>query len=121
VSGVAMGVAMGRDATRSGDHDRIGGEFLFRREEGGGWRCAWAHRMANTRDHADIEVLRDVMGLGGVAEERKRSAMDGWAQFKSWIGAIGKDGEAAGGRPVKEAEKGAQNGVDTTDKNGVKN
>jgi hypothetical protein len=115
VSGVAMGLAMGRDATRSGEHDRIGGEFLFRRREGGGeWECVWAHRMANTRDHAEIAVLRDVLGLGGVGEERKRAAGDGWAQFKSWVGAIGK------AEPAKETEKGGQNGIDTDGKNGIK-
>jgi hypothetical protein len=114
VSGVAMGVAMGRDALRSGDHDRIGGEFLFRRDGEGRWACVWAHRMANTRDHAEIAVLRDVLGLGGVGDARKRSAMDGWAQFKSWVGAIGKDGATAAG-----TEKGGQNGVETAAKNGV--
>jgi hypothetical protein len=124
VSGVAMGVAMGRDATRSGEHDRIGGEFLFRRDgEGGEWKVVWAHRMKNTRDHVEISVLRDVLGLakeeGEAVEDRKRSAMDGWTQFKQWVGAKGKGG-AEGQQGNEAEEKAAQNGVEATDKNGVK-
>jgi hypothetical protein len=123
VSGVAMGLAMGRDAVRSGDHDRIGGEFLFRKEAGSGeWKVVWAHRMRTTRDHAEIAVLREVLGLedaeGQGAEDRTRRAGDGWAQFKMWVGAMGKGGTAGGGKEA--GGKGGQNGVET-DKNGVNN
>lgn len=51
-------IASGRDAFKGGDVKQIGGEYLF---EGGEVR--WCHRMENTRDHAEVEVLREVLGL----------------------------------------------------------
>lgn len=63
-----------------GDYQQVGGEFLFepvgdltspvmspgeldREEEK---RVTWCHRMRNTRDHAEVPELREVLGLDGV-------------------------------------------------------
>lgn len=56
-------VSAGRDALKGGDFKQIGGEFLFESGE-----VKWCHRMENTRDHAELEVLREVLG---VEEEKK--------------------------------------------------
>ncbi|KAL1862228.1 hypothetical protein Plec18170_001053 [Paecilomyces lecythidis] len=66
------------DAFRGGDMRQIGGEFIF--EASRDWRfdygdedaragsdvdlkVTWCHRMRNTRDHAEIRVIRRVLGL----------------------------------------------------------
>lgn len=62
-----------------GDYQQVGGEFLFepvgdlrspvagtelgREEEK---RVTWCHRMRNTRDHAEVPELREVLGFEGV-------------------------------------------------------
>ena len=51
-------ISSGRDAFKGGDVKQIGGEFLFQ-----GGEVQWCHRMQNTRDHAEVEVLREVLGL----------------------------------------------------------
>ncbi|PHH86514.1 hypothetical protein CDD83_10122 [Cordyceps sp. RAO-2017] len=77
-------------ALRSGDHRQVGGEFLFEPldpatplDEDGPpvaraaadddkdgrpvepKRVTWCHRMTNTRDHAEIPELMDILGLDG--------------------------------------------------------
>lgn len=50
--------------TKGGDSRQNGGEFLFDVDGGGEAKgVTWCHRMANTRDHADIPVLRRVLNL----------------------------------------------------------
>jgi hypothetical protein len=66
--------------TKAGDVHQVGGEFLFEpigdlsanattpltengEEEK---KVTWCHRMRNTRDHAEIPELREVLGLDGV-------------------------------------------------------
>jgi len=39
-----------------GDYSLNGGEWVF--EDGG---VVWGHRMRNTRDHAEVDVLREVL------------------------------------------------------------
>lgn len=34
-------------------------------------RVTWCHRMRNTRDHAEMEELREVLGLDAVEEKKK--------------------------------------------------
>ena len=84
----------GGKALKGGDYQQVGGEFLFEPLEGcvdtpspltspaderekqlgfGGLdgqvgeekRVTWCHRMRNTRDHAEIPELREVLGLDG--------------------------------------------------------
>lgn len=47
-----------RDAFKGGNLLQIGGEFLF--EEG---EVVWCHRMRSMRDHAEVKVVRGVLGL----------------------------------------------------------
>lgn len=67
---IYQGVMSGRGAMKGGDYKQVGGEFLF--EDG---VVTWCHRMRNTRDHAEIPVLRKALGLEGRGERpvmRKR-------------------------------------------------
>ncbi|KAL9103022.1 MAG: hypothetical protein Q9163_001881 [Psora crenata] len=58
----------GRNVLSGGDYLQVGGEFLF--EEG---RVSWCHRMQNTRDHAEVELMRKQLGLdGGFVKPDKR-------------------------------------------------
>ncbi|KAI7218905.1 hypothetical protein KC333_g3282 [Hortaea werneckii] len=51
---------------KGGAYDQNGGEWLF--EEGG--RLVWCHRMRNTRDHAEIAEVEEVLGLTEVKREQ---------------------------------------------------
>jgi len=55
---IYQGVMSGRGAVRGGDYKQVGGEFLFEDS-----KVTWCHRMRNTRDHAEIPVLRKILGL----------------------------------------------------------
>lgn len=83
VSGIVKSVAQGLkrissgDAMQAGDIRQVGGEFLF--EADGGHtqlknaklgngalqrlQVTWCHRMKNTRDHAELPELKEVLGL----------------------------------------------------------
>lgn len=66
-------------ASKAGDIQQVGGEFLFEpvgdmtaspmvtpiHEDGEEKRITWCHRMRNTRDHAEIPELREVLGFNG--------------------------------------------------------
>jgi hypothetical protein len=65
--------------SKAGDIQQVGGEFLFEpvgdmtaspmvtpiHEDGEEKRITWCHRMRNTRDHAEIPELREVLGFNG--------------------------------------------------------
>lgn len=70
VQSIIQGLKTGSNALKGGDYKQVGGEFLF--EDG---KCVWAHRMRNTRDHAEIETLREVLGL----EEKKPVIRKRWS------------------------------------------
>lgn len=48
----------GKKGLQGGAYNQNGGEFVF---EGG--EVKWCHRMKNTRDHAEVEELKEVLGL----------------------------------------------------------
>jgi hypothetical protein len=58
VQSIFQSLGTGKNALKGGDFKQVGGEFLF---EGGD--CTWAHRMKNTRDHAEVSDLRKLIGL----------------------------------------------------------
>lgn len=82
-------------ATKSGDQRQVGGEFLFEpggvaspvttpQDEGEEDRfdedktVTWCHRMKNTRDHAEVAEIMDVLGLdrqGAPVTERKGTGL----------------------------------------------
>jgi hypothetical protein len=69
----------GWKARAGGDWSQIGGEFLFVKRGGEGkglWEVEWAHRMRNTRDHAEVVELKGVLGMP-VEEEGKGKEKDG--------------------------------------------
>ena len=56
----------GRKMLRGGDFRQVGGEFLF---DGG--KVVWCHRMRNTRDHAEMGVVKRELGLDGQGSEKE--------------------------------------------------
>ena len=51
-----------------GDFKQVGGEFLFQNG-----KVTWCHRMKNTRDHAELPLVRQQLGLDDTpAPQRKR-------------------------------------------------
>lgn len=60
VQSIFQGLSTGRHALKGGDFKQVGGEFLF--ENG---QCTWAHRMKNTRGHAEVSEIRSLIGLDG--------------------------------------------------------
>ena len=88
VSGMVKSIAQGLkrigsgDVMQAGDFRQVGGEFLFE-VAGRGTRLSeakpgnkalnklevtWCHRMKNTRDHAELPVLKRVLGLEQITE-----------------------------------------------------
>ena len=70
-----QGLKSGRGATKGGDYRQVGGEFLF--EEG---KVTWGHRMRNTRDHTEIPMLRNVLGLDDTKPPMR----------KTWTSSVGR-------------------------------
>ena len=58
LGGIYQGLTSGAKAFKGGDYWQVGGEFLLQDNE-----TLWCHRMTNTRDHAEVPVLRKVVGL----------------------------------------------------------
>ncbi|CAD6593127.1 MAG: hypothetical protein ASARMPRED_007077 [Alectoria sarmentosa] len=58
----------GRNMLSGGDFRQVGGEFLFQNG-----KVTWCRRMRNTRDHAEIPIVRQQLGLDDTpAPQRKR-------------------------------------------------
>ena len=57
-------LSSGTKMLRGGDFRQVGGEFIF--DEG---KAIWCHRMRNTRDHAEIPKLQQVLGSPTKTEE----------------------------------------------------
>lgn len=80
----------GRRMLSGGDYRQVGGEFLF---EGG--KVVWCHRMRNTRDHAEMDVVKRQLGLDGdrdqeeKAPQRKRWSVAGFGGGSAVVGAGG--------------------------------
>lgn len=60
-------------ALKSGNQRQVGGEFLFQNTGDSADKNAvtvsWCHRMKNTRDHAEVDELQEVLGLEKAAAE----------------------------------------------------
>lgn len=59
-------------ATKGGDSRQNGGEFLFEGSTGGEKEVTWCHRMTNTRDHAGIPELMQILGQGETGSEHRQ-------------------------------------------------
>lgn len=58
----------GRNMLSGGDFRQVGGEFLFQNG-----KVTWCRRMRNTRDHAEIPIVRQQLGLDDTpAPQRKK-------------------------------------------------
>ena len=61
-------VKSGRNMLSGGDFRQVGGEFLFQNG-----KVTWCRRMRNTRDHAEVPLVRQQLGLDDTpAPQRKR-------------------------------------------------
>jgi hypothetical protein len=98
VSGMVKSIAQGLkrigsgDVMQAGDFRQVGGEFLFEVAGGGtGFSKAksgnkalntlevtWCHRMKNTRDHAELPVLKKMLGLEQADGEERRRSETSW-------------------------------------------
>ena len=58
------------DMLKGGDLKQVGGEFLIEAEPPGkgqgnfGAQVTWCHRMKNTRDHVEIPIIKEILGMG---------------------------------------------------------
>jgi hypothetical protein len=76
VVGIAMGLTSTKSALNHGDGFQVGGEFLFVKEKASNeWKVEWAHRMKNTRDHAEIPELMKLLGV---------EAQEGASRERTW-------------------------------------
>ena len=58
----------GRNMLSGGDFRQVGGEFLFQNG-----KVTWCHRMKSTRDHAEVPLIRQQLGLDDTPPpQRKR-------------------------------------------------
>lgn len=55
---LGQSLASGTKVFSGGAYNQLGGEMLF--EDG---EVTWCHRMRNTRDHTEIAVLKEVLGV----------------------------------------------------------
>lgn len=81
VQSMVQCIKSGKGIVQGGDLRQVGGEMLFEDEQ-----VTWVHRMKNTRDHAEIDQLRRVLGLTG-KDEGRRQRNDGFkamARSMSW-------------------------------------
>ena len=58
VSSFFQELRSGRNMLSGGDYRQVGGEFLF--QDG---KVTWCHRMKSTRDHAEVPLVRQQLGL----------------------------------------------------------
>ncbi|KAF2397663.1 hypothetical protein EJ06DRAFT_558664 [Trichodelitschia bisporula] len=62
LASIAQAFGTGREMLKGGEFDRNGGEILWVRKEDE-WNVEWIHRMRNTRGHAEIDTLKQVLGV----------------------------------------------------------
>ncbi|KAH8722596.1 AhpC/TSA antioxidant enzyme-domain-containing protein [Phaeosphaeriaceae sp. PMI808] len=107
VQSIFQGVGSGKNAIRGGDLKQVGGEFLF--EEG---ECTWVHRMRTTRDHTEVDELRNLLGLDGMRPPMRKRWSHGIKETKqerrslSWgrLRSKSKGAKEHEIKPVKERE-----------------
>lgn len=111
---------------KGGDYTQVGGEFLFEptsvgtplvtpspggatdeskqlgmqgmlgTEEAEEKVVTWCHRMRNTRDHAEIPELREVLGLDGEGEALTKRKGTGFSEFSARGKLDGVEDESSG-------------------------
>ena len=111
---VVQALGSGSKMLKGGDFWQVGGEFLFVKPAAGEpeaklWPVTWAHRMKNTRDHAEIRDIKWALGLdkgagrtngaGAAAVEKKPR------RSSTFFGRKGK------GDTAKELEQAAETSV----------
>lgn len=81
VQSMVQCIKSGKAIVQGGDIRQVGGEMLFEDE-----RVTWVHRMKNTRDHAEIDELRRVLGLAAKDESRRQRSdgFRGLGRSMSW-------------------------------------
>ena len=72
MTGIVQGLSSKKNAMKGGDSWQVGGEFLFEKK-GDDWRVTWAHRMKTTRDHAEVGILKEVLGISSPVTNAKEA------------------------------------------------
>ena len=68
ISSFIQEVKSGRNMLSGGDFKQVGGEFFFQNG-----KVTWCRRMRNTRDHAEVPLIRQQLGLDDTpTPQRKR-------------------------------------------------
>jgi len=98
VSGIIQGIVQAikrvcqGDVFKAGDIKQVGGEFLFENtgevnsttddsstkisDSNGRVGVTWCHRMANTRDHSEVEAIRRILGVDSSDSGKKETTQD---------------------------------------------
>jgi hypothetical protein len=71
-TGIYQGLSSKKNALKGGDSWQVGGEFLVERV-GEDWKVTWGHRMKTTRDHAEADTLKEVLGISIPATNAKET------------------------------------------------
>lgn len=103
VQSIVQSLKTGSNALKGGDFKQVGGEFLF--ENG---KCVWAHRMRNTRDHASVSTLRELIGL----ETKKSPLRKRWSHGVKTLKEQGRNRSSSWGR-ARSKSKGAKDKEET--------
>ncbi|KAF2015146.1 hypothetical protein BU24DRAFT_410819 [Aaosphaeria arxii CBS 175.79] len=100
VQSIVQGIKTGNKALQGGDFKQVGGEFLF---EGG--EVKWVHRMRNTRDHVEVGVVRELLGLEKVEGGSGRGSRSGSLKGAGIRGRASSWGKVVRGASLKDREK----------------
>ena len=73
-------------------------------------RVTWCHRMRNTRDHAEMEELREVLGLDPVVDQKKERRRSRKPERKGTGFSLGSRSSTGFSKKVKEVEDGGSSG-----------
>jgi hypothetical protein len=58
LASLLQGIKLGSGSFKAGSFRQLGGEFLYEQDA-----VQWCHRMRNTRDHAEVQEFRTILGL----------------------------------------------------------
>jgi len=80
-------------------------------------RVTWCHRMRNTRDHAEMEELREVLGLDAVVDKKKERRRSKKPVERKGAGlSLGSRTSAGFSKKIAELEDGGSSGRGSSEK-----
>ena len=79
-------------------------------------QVTWCHRMRNTRDHAEMEELREVLGLDAVQEKKERRRSKKPVERKGTGISLGSRSSTGFSKKIAELEDGESSGRGSSEK-----